>query len=471
MTESRRRGLLLLSIVLVVGVTIALKVKLTERESAVGDESPVARANAALSEASRAATSEDMEGVERHLGTAAAALDEALEEKPGDLEAARARLAVARRRAAVSERRGRAPEAIGRLRTALQLATRLHERSPTASRGRLDRLDVARALTRTLLETGNATAASETARTTLDAIEATLAGTRPGPPVRALLARLWLQLAKARRTNFAAASEALDRAVAHAEADDGDPVEATARLHIVLATAVGMSDASGRAADALRYERRLVQVLELKAKLVADPASTRRVLARRLARLAGRLEGAQAQPLHEKALAVRRALLKAQPDDAALRRDVAKSLNHLGALHSSAGRDEAAIQAYADAARNAEGLTGPLRRTRLVALGFQAHLLGKLDRMVASKAVAAQAYTLAVDLAAGAPTERRAGLDAVAAGLRHARLARAKPKPDRPLARKVAQTERARLEALPKPHDKRVASLRAGLDEVLRELN
>ena len=450
------RVILVAAILLVVVATAVVKMKLDERAAATGEASPLARAKVALEEANRAATSEDFASVEAGLNTAATALEEALASQPRGLEILRARLGVARRRAALDEQLGR--DTSTRWRAALALAGRHHELVPTDGLARLDRLRVARALLRAR------PAASDEASRALAAVERTLNTTPPGPPVRAELARLWLDLAQTRQTD-AAAIAALDRGLAHAEADDGDAVEATGRLHTALATAVATADRLERPDDAQRFERRLVEVIELEIRLATDPDLPRRALAQHLSQLAGRLGGDAARALYERALKERRRLLEARPGHPETRRDVARALTHLGALHASADRSEAAIQAYREAAEVAEPLEGKLRRTRLIALGFLAHLLGKQHHMVASKKASADAYALALLLVD--PEDRRSQVDAAAAGLRHARLLRAKPRPSRRESKRVARLEHARLATL---SGSRADSLRKALRQLTREL-
>ena len=439
-----KRGLLLLAIVAVLVATVLLKLKLAERETQTGELGPVARANVALNEANQAAASGDQAGVATALTAAAGALDEALEAAPSERGLMRDRLNVELRRAAVGEKFPQRELAVNYART-------LHAQQPSDPRARLDRLKVARIL-------ATAHGEHEAAARELAEVEGSLAGTPPGPPVRAALARMWLDLGSVRVGD--AAIDALDRGVAHAEADDGDAVESTSRLHAALASAVSRADALRRPAAAERYERRLVEVLELKVKLTPDPVAARRSLAFHLSKLAGRAEDLA---LHGRAVAERRTVLAAAPSEEA-RRDLARTLTHLGALHAKHGRDDEAVGAYEEAVKVSEPLTGALRRTRLVALGFLAHLLGRQDRMFRSKAMAAQAYDLAVELLDGG---RAAALDAVSAGLRHARLLRARPRPDRRNALRVARAERARLDGL---EGARVEELRTALDALIVEL-
>ena len=461
--ERRRRVWLLGAIGLVLVATFVMRSKLADRDATRAQQAPAERARAALLEAKQAAIDEDLPAMDQTLRAAAEALDAALETNPADIQLARARVSVSRRLARVCERRGRAREAAGLLRDAHQRAGKLHEAAPTDALARQSRLGVARELAAALKEAGDAEGAMAAAEAALTGVEATLPGTPPGALVRGELSRLWLQVAAA-RTDPAQAMEAANRAIAHAEAEQDTP-EGLAHLYATLARGIEVADRMQRGADAARLEHRAIAVLRLRRSAGAEGVNT--TLARHLRRLAGRAAGTEALALHREAVSLARETLGATPTPET-RRSLALGLNQLGAALAETKEHDAALEAYAEAARVATALTGAARRTRLVALGNRAHLLGRLDRMVSAKQVAATAYRLAVDLASdGSP---RAALDAAAAGLRHARLLRAKPRPRQAEARRVARVERARLGSYEGTRKKRAKSLQRGLDELLREL-
>jgi len=110
------------------------------------------------------------------------------------------------------------------------------------------------------------------------------------------------------------------------------------------------------------------------------------------------------------------------------------------------------------------------RRTRLIALGNHAQLLGRLDRTRKARKTAATAYALALELVTDSGQSKQAQGDAVSAGLRYARLLRAPPGANRKRARTVARAARDRLRALPGKKSKRQKTLGKGLDALLAEL-
>ncbi len=463
MTEKRRRTLLLGAIVLVLAATAYVKLQLAERERGGGVESPAARAQAALDLAREAAVSDDLEGVERALATADDAITEALALGVGErVDMLHARVTVASRRARVAERRGRAGEAIRALRDADAQAAQLLERAPVDERARQARLAVALDLAESLHETGGSEAA-RALESGLSAVEETLARTPPGDAVRRALASGWIRLAELRET--ASAVEACRRAVEHTAATTaGDPGEAAARRHAVLARAVQVADAAGDEEAARGFEEAAIETVRLRLTLGATEEAT---LAKHLRRLADRVGGPQGLTLTDEAVGLWRAALARGDAGAAL--GLARALNDYGALLSKAGRDEDALARYAEAVEATARLEGAERRTRLVALGNHAQLLGRLDRMVEAKRVAADAWALAVSLADAPGSPGRAQVDAALAGLRHARLLRAAPRPDARAARTIAAQARERLSAAGE-EGARAASVSRGLDALSREL-
>jgi tetratricopeptide (TPR) repeat protein len=245
-----------------------------------------------------------------------------------------------------------------------------------------------------------------------------------------------------------------------------------------LASAAGLV---GRAAQiaytqklpqAIQLAERSVALLEQQRALTPDNRSFDRSLAQWHGRVgelhlkAGRADAALKS--YEAAITARRGLVERFKEDE-LKADLVRAINRLGAFHSAAERNAEAVAAYREAVALARDLPRH-RRVLLIALGNLAHVLGRIDKMVESKALAAEAYALALARASVEGASRKAQLDAVVAGLRHARLLRAKPRPKRAEARKVAQTEKARLLGLTGKQSTLQTQALAGLDTLLAEL-
>ncbi|MCB9528185.1 MAG: hypothetical protein H6701_07305, partial [Myxococcales bacterium] len=265
-------------------------------------------------------------------------------------------------------------------------------------------------------------------------------------------------------------------AIAHAEAGRGgdeDPIAVAARAYNTAAAAVELAEELEDPTAAEAFERDAVRLLEARRRMQPDDLAVGRSLAARRVRLAehaqaaGRLDDALA--LHQQALELRRALVAAQPADQDARRDLVRGLNQLGAFYSERDRDSDALAAYAEAATIGEGLDAAGLRTRIVAMGNHAQLLGRLDRTREARDVAAQAHALASERADAHPEDEEATLDAARAGLRYARLLRAPPGADRARARTVARAARDRLDRIATPGE-RGAGIDDALDALLAEL-
>ncbi|MCB9544500.1 MAG: hypothetical protein H6706_01240 [Myxococcales bacterium] len=472
--ETRTRLLLLLGIAVVGVATLVVQRRLAERKAQEGVEaadSPAARARAALARADQAAINRDVDALRVALDQARDALDEALVAQPTDEKLLRSRLVLTRRLANAAVEQGQAAQAVTLLEEALSRAQVLYDQDRLAERARTDLLNVARELADARGKAGDAAGAARAATEAAQAVEAGLAALPAGASVLGDLADLWLEgaAAQVKAGDKAGAIATLGRAAARAEdATRGgdDPIAALGRAYAQVARAAGMAD-DLKAPEAAELARTCLRLLEERKALTPGNASLDRGLAAWNGRLGEYAEAAKdlpgAQAAYEKALAIRRALLEADPADRDARKEVVRALNRLGAFHSTAGADRLALTRYAEAAEAAAPLGDD--RTRLIALGNHAHLLGRLDEMVPAKTAAAEAYALALRLVAAPGADAEATRDAASAGLRHARLLRAKPKPDKAAALAVAQAELARL-----GDQAGAKAVRAALEELVKEL-
>jgi tetratricopeptide (TPR) repeat protein len=476
--QTRMRLLLLIGIAGVLASTFWLKHKMGERDAqTVGRlDDPSHRALTALAEADSAVISKDLPGVWLKLRRARSALDDGLATRPNDVALLRSRIVVLRRLANAGNRLGK-PEARGLFEEALTYSRALFDQDRNDPRARVDLLKAARELGTFRMAHDDAAGAAGALSGAAEAIEEAHVILPARASVLALLASTWTDAAQAHAKAEATidARAALRQAAKHAEdatLGGKDPVSA-------LASAAGLVGRAAQVAyrlkvpEALKLAQRAVVLLEQQRALTPENRSFDSSLAQwhgRVAELhaeAGRDVDALAS--YEAAIATRLALTKRFAKEDALKADLVRAVNRLGAFHSAAGRNDKAIAAYAEAVKLARTALDH-QRVLLIALGNHAHVLGRIDRMVESKAAAAEAYTLALARLKGEEPGRRAQLDASVAGLRHARLLRAKPRPKRREARTVAQTEKARLDALPGKKTGLPTQLRTELDRLLDEL-
>ncbi len=441
-------------IVLVGGATLVLKQKMSARDAAHAEaDRPRVVLRNALAKADQAVVDGKLERAQAALVEAAAALKQALADQP-DAGLRRAEVRVPRRQGHIAAKLGD-KEAAGRfLERADEAARRNLSRAPSDNIARSDRLAVALERVDHLGKTAQSRSVAERAAQHL---EDSAAGASLSAPVQSNLASLWLRAAEAGPAETAAAL--LEQAVSRAESAARlaeSPAEGLGRLSALLGRATARALEAKDTRLAIRFDRRAIEVLALRFELKADPSLERAQAALSL-RLADQLPEAEALSLVEQAVALRRK----SKAPAGL---IAFALNDLGALHSRAKRDEAAEKAYREAVEVSEGVEGPSLRTRLIALGNHAQVLGRLDRMKAAKARAAEAYTLAESMLDATPRSR---LDMVAAGLRHARLLRARPGAKRKTARAVVKKELARVATL---KSARAGRMRKGLEALAKEL-
>ena len=472
----------MLAAILLFGVLgVVLQFRLAARREAAelaAQNRPELRAMQSVQAADSAMIDGDPRAAYTALGAAATALDEALAERADAPDLRRGRLVVTRRLAQLADTPAIDAPARPLFEDAVERARTLFEADSTDDQARLDRLGTARELAAHLVPIGAAAEAAALTRAAAEAIEASAAVVPPGPRVRAALADTWLDAARAHAA--AAATEpamtAARAALQHAEAGrggDDDPITLAARAYNTAAAAVEIARQLDAKADAEAFERDATRLLEARHRMQPDDPAITRTLAARRVRLAdheqaaGRFDEAEAH--HRAALDLRRALLTRRPADPDARRDLVRGLNQLGAFYSDRDRDPDALAAYAEAAAIGESLDADGLRLRIIALGNHAQLLGRLDRTREARDVAAKAHALALERADVHPADAEAAIDAVRAGLRHARLLRATPGADRTRAREVARAARDRLDRLPTPGE-RGAELDEALDALLLEL-
>ena len=476
--QTRVRLLLLIAIAGVLAGTFWLKTKMGERDAAKAGrlDDPAHRARTALAEADSAVISKDLPAVWLKLQRARSALEDGLATRPTDVALLRSRIVVLRRLANAGTQLGK-PEAAGLIAEALTYSRALFDQDRNDPRARVDLLKAARELGTFRMRHDDAVGAAGALSGAAEAVEAAHVVLPARASVLSLLASTWTDAAEAHAKAGAIidARAALRQAAKHAEdATRGgkDPVSA-------LASATGLVGRAAQIAyrlkvpEALGLAKRAVVLLKQQRGLTPENRSFDTSLAQwhgRVAELhaeAGRDVDALAS--YQAAIQTRRALSERFSKEGALKANLVRAINRLGAYHSAAGRNEKAIAAYAEAVELARTATDH-QRVLLIALGNYAHVLGRIDRMVESKAAAAEAYTLALARLAGDKPSRRAQLDASVAGLRHARLLRAKPRPKRRLARTIAEAEKARLGALPGKKTGLPTQLLTELDRLLDEL-
>lgn len=479
-TQRRTRLLLLAGIAVALVASVVMHLKLAERrERAEQGEvgGPAAQVKRALEDADRAVINRDPQAAWSALVEARDGLDTLLEDRPAAPDLLRARMLVARRLGHVAEQRGQGEAALSNLQEAYERAAALHDADPANDQTQMDRLQTARALVEYLRAVPNHAAAAKVARDAAEGVEGPLAGLNPSSTLRAALAEVWLDAARAHGEQQEAAPmlRALERAVGQARAATvraEDPVSAQARVYLALMTAAELTAARDDEGSAEAFERDAIATLEVRERLQPQDLELPRTRAALKVRVADRAQKLgrpdRARDDLEQALALRRTLVEEHPDNAALRADLVRSLNHLAAFHSAAGRDREALEAYAEAAERAKGLADDEARLRVLSLGNHAQLLGRLDKTREARDEAAEAYALAETLRAKGGAV--AALDAAVAGLRYARLLRAPPGADRKKAKAVAEAERAKVEAFTGKKGERYTQTVEGLDALLKEL-
>lgn len=479
--QNRTRKLLLIAIVIFGVLGVFLQFRFADQREAAAEAAanrPEARARAAMKAADRATIDKDYRAAWTALQQASAAIDEAFAERPDAPDVRRGRLLVARRLAHMAEHPGVDAAAGPLFEEAERRAIVAFEAEPTAERARSDRLSTARERADHLMAKARVDDAARITRAAAEAVEETTETLPLAGPVLALLGETWLDAAKAHAAAgskgdaISAAAKALERALAGRGADE-DPLTAAARAYAAADAAIGVAEKVEDVEAAARFEVVAVRILRQRQGMQPDDVSIRRTLAARLVRLADHAERTEdfeaALERHTEAVELRRALVEQYPADETVLRDLVRGLNQLGAFYSARDRDEDALKMYAEASEKAKGLDAEGQRTRIIAMGNHAQLLGRFDRTKEARAVATEAYALAVERADAEKDDRQAAVDAARAGLRLARLLRAPPGADRDRAEKVARAARARLDALG-ALEGRAGEIDGALDALIREL-
>ena len=477
--EKRTRMLLILGIIISVGVSVVLHIRLAEKREAAeaAENDPGRRAAEALQDADRALINNNFEGAARFLEKAISATDEALTMRPGDMRLGRNRLLLTRRMAVVAQKMGRVRVACEYLEISTEQAASLFDSEPTNSRMRGDYLGTVRewASDETCPRDEIAKALEKAAK----AVDASAVLVPRTGLTRVQSARTWVDLAQleAARDGKEAALEAAKRALilsAERAEDEHDPVSTASTAYAITADLIEVAEKVAERPTQIEFERAAIEVLEMRAKLSPDDTSVLVTLGARRGRLGEFLEetGAleEAETLHTASIDVIRQAFEHAPQNSKTRQFLVRSLSRKAAHYSAQKKNKKAEALYGEAAKMAAELGKEACRTRLIALGNHAQLLGRLDRTRKARKTAATAYTLALELVQDSGDDPRARGDAVSAGLRYARLLRAPPGANRSRARKVARTERARLRALPGERSKRQKTLGIGLDALLAEL-
>lgn len=441
-TDEARRGrrvrlLLLAAIAVILTGTVILYVKIEARKTRQAEvaQRPEARAERALSEADRAVINNQLPEARAAFGEAAGALDEALAAAPSDLKLLRIRASISDRMAYLDQRTGDLAQAVIQCEAAVGFAAKALALDGVDARSRQDRLSTAQRLREVLEKAGRGAEAAPALKAAVAEVEATLKTLPPGHGVRVALADAWLGVAA--HSEGAAQVAAYKAALAHAEqalkiADE--PISALDHLYGALAQALQVEDHPEHGA----LLKRAVEVLRLRLALKPQDRTIRRALAARLSQQARAAEGAAALALYDESITLRRALLAEAADNEEARSDLAVALSQRAHHLGRAGEDAESAKLYKEAVAAARPLKATQPALLIKLLGSEAQVLGRMDAMVESKAAAAEAWQIAQEARAAPKTEVSPRIAAVAA-LRHARLLRAKPSPDRKGALAVAR--------------------------------
>lgn len=423
-----RPPVLLLAAVAVTGAGIFVAERRLSRDP-LADVPPAARAEMAVRAAESAAAKGDFVAAERSLLEATAYYDAARAAEPGALAPDRGRLAALDRLGQGALRQGDAAAALTYAKRAMDVALDLVTRAtahPQAERARAaldalatantyaDRAERARVPAADVRRALSA-AASAVARAGEDG------GDGSTTPAAAPLARTWMRVARLTR-EAPVAAEAWAAAVAAAERAPPD-----AETIAVLAAA---ADAAPPDAAVAAHERALAAAVRFVASHPTDPGAhrlheARLVGAAEAAEAAGRL--AEATPRWTQVVASRRKRLEAAhaADAPEVRRELSRALSNLGAHRSLLKDDAGALLAYREATALSAELTGPARRTHLIALGNLAELEARIGTPAVALATAEKAVTLAAELSAVPAAGPSEVADHAAATLRLVRLLRA----------------------------------------------
>lgn len=421
------------------------------------------KAERAMRDAEEATGRGDLDAAGKALSEAEAAIDGAVDLAPEDMSLSRARLAILDRAAQLARRRQDAPLALRYAHRTADWAGEILKRHPTDERAALDALSTANGFAD---ESERARVPAADVRRGLEsAASAVPAAATASPAVQLALSGTWLRLARGTTVDL----PYWDKAVAAL-----GPNPSGLGAVPVLAAAADAAERRGDLPSARRLDTQALAAAEAEvASHPGDPGAAR-LLEGRLLSAADRLSAAgdaAAGPLYARVVASRRARLAKTPasDDGETRRELARALTAQGAALSERDPD-AALAAYSEAAQIAAPLLGEGRRTRAVALGNRAQILGRLNRWDEARAAAREALDVATELADDPQAPATAEADRAHAALRAARLFRG-PGGDRAKAVAVAREAKARLEKAVVPRnaeDRRTEAL-SGLEALLKE--
>jgi tetratricopeptide (TPR) repeat protein len=462
-----RPPVLLLAALAVTGAGIWVALERADRDP-LADLTPAARAEMAVRAAESAAARGEFAAAERALLEATAFYEAAAAAEPGGLGPDRGRLAALDRLGQGALRQGDAAGALTYAKRALDVAVDVLARAPAGAEKTRAALDaLATAHTYADRAERERVPAADVQRALSGAASAVDRAGSLAPAVAAPSARTWMRLARL-SGDPASAAEAWQRAVAAAERVPPD-----AETIAVLAAA---ADVERPASAVAAHERALAAAARHVASHPGDPGAARLHEARLLgvaeaAVAAGR--PAEATPRFMQVVESRRARLAAAhaADAPEVRRELSRALSNLGAHLSSQGDDVSALAAYREAVALSADLTGPARRTHLIALGNLAELAARGAEPGAALVHAEKALVLAAELSEAPSAGVAEAVDRAAATVRLIRLLRA-PGGDRARARdRIPAIARAALSALdsagapPAGLSARAAELRTALTD------
>ena len=296
--------------------------------------------------------------------------------------------------------------------------------------------------------------------------------------IRIQLAKTWLESArwltklKQKPEALSAAHRALT--LAREAGQSSEPINVLSTAYLIATTAADLAKALNASPEQLKFEESAVEIMHARIQLQPLKASLPQSLASRLSKLADVHEALgdaqksmnsqrQATQILEQALAT-------HPTDQQVAWSYVRCLNLMGALYSTRDMDKDSLASYKKAYEHLDKLPNEAGRTRVITMGNYAQLLGRLDRMKAARRVAKQAYELAMTFTGDTVKAKRPTEDTASAGLRLARLLRAKPNVRRRQALDIARREQKRLKDVGEYTSKRRNQILRGLQTLIKEL-
>ncbi len=471
---------LLLAIFMVIATSIGLyKWSEFKRVEAMKEreQSPKARVDRALERAQRATINKQFRQAETEYKTAYSAIEDAIGERPDSIKLKRSKLVILKQLSHWTKHRKDFQAAYRWSDEAVKLATMLLESRPTDTRARRDRISTAVAYA----EAGPL--AEPDARAILkSAIESVSKTTETVPPsasVREMLARGWLQVAKAAaveddyNASFEASRKGLKWSRSGTTADEQNR-RLNSLPYQIADSAAQLAREKSDVKHQIEFEKEALVALAVSARLDEKNPSIQGMLAARRARLAdvfqkkGDLE--RSKRLHKLAVGTLADAVSQYPKRKKLRLSWVRALNHQGAFYSDLKKNKRALAAYESAYNAADSLMGKGRRAKLISMGNYAQLLGRLDRTLDARKIAEEAYKFANTLSDESSKTWSLRLDVVSAGLRLARLLRATPRPDKTRALGIAKNEYNILVSRVELKTKKARKLKAALQSLIQEL-